>query len=325
MENGTGRTPPLSGGHPNPDLMTRREPLRRRAYLHLTGLAAAIGAAGCLGDNGDTDDADGTASDGTDTTDDDSSESTTGLLSTEVTDQPGDIADFESCVVTIDGTWIKPSGDLESDEGGDGDENESAGNETADSNGNESAGNESESEGENGLEEQDEDDVDQGEGRRYLEFEEPQEADLVQLQDGNTQLIDEREVETGEYQFLQLDVSSVDGILEDGEEAEVETPGNAPLQFNRAFEIRGDERTTFVGDFTPVRRGQSGRYLLQPVARRTDVIYEDDEPDETDDTETEAGNETTDGGNETEAGNGTDTDGDDGNETVSDDNEEADA
>lgn len=212
----------------------------RRTYLKTTGIAATAGMAGfagCLGN--------------------DSSNGSNGLLATRVTDQPGDIADFESCIVTIEGIWVKPGEPDDDDDEDDGDDDD-------------------------GVEEQDEEDVDQSDERQYHEFDEPQEADLVQLQDGNTQLIDDREIETGDYQFLQLDVSSVDGTLEDGGDAEVDTPGNAPLQFKRAFEVRESQRTVFTADFTPVRRGQTGRYLLQPVARRTSVEYEDIEDDDDD-------------------------------------------
>lgn len=210
--------------------------INRRTYLQSIGIAAAgIGLAGCS-----------------------DSAAATGTLATQVTDQPGDIADFDSCVVTIQGIWLKP-GENEDAEASD---DEQADNDSAE---------------DNGVEEQDEDDVDQSGGREYHEFDEPAEADLVELQDGNTQLIDEREIDVGNYQFLQLDVSDVEGVLENGDSATVETPGNAPLQFKHPFEIREDETTTFTGDFTPVRRGQTDRYLLQPVAKRTGVTYEGSE------------------------------------------------
>ena len=205
-------------------------PLHRRVYLKATGVAATVGVAGCLG----------------------ARSAATGTLSTSVTDQPGDIGDFESCVVTIQGIWIKPHGDNDEQDARAGPE----------ANG-------------DGIVEQSEGDIDRGEGRTYYEFDEPQEADLVDLQNGNTQLIDDREVPVGGYEFLQLDVTEVNGVLEGGEAATVETPGNAPLQFKQRFEIREGQRTTFVADFTPVRRGRTGRYLLQPVATGTAVVYEE--------------------------------------------------
>lgn len=209
--------------------------VRRRDYLKLTGgavAASSVGLAGCLG----------------------SDDNVTGTLATQVTDQPGDIADFQSCVVTIDGLWVKPYS-------GDGDDDD----ETDEEN------------GDDDIDEQNEDDVDQSDGRTYYEFDESQDADLVDLQGENTQLVDESELPVDEYEYLQLDIAAVDGTLENGDDATVKTPGNAPLQFNERFEIHDGKLTTFVADFTPVRRGQTDEYLLQPVARGTKVIYEDDE------------------------------------------------
>ena len=83
--------------------MTDRTPdldaLDRRTYLRATGAAAlgAAGLAGCVG-------------------------RATGTLATQVTDQPADIADFESLVVTVDGFWLGPEG-AEPEEDADG-ENE---------------------------------------------------------------------------------------------------------------------------------------------------------------------------------------------------------
>lgn len=217
----------------------------RREYLKATGavgLAGAIGLAGCS---------------------EETASNATGTLATAVKDAPGDIGDFESCVVTIEGIWLKPGSD--DDETTDVEETPTGdGNETAD----ETATDDEE------VTEQDEEDVDEGEGREYHEFEQPQEADLVQLQDGNSKLIDDREVPVGAYQFLQLDVSNVEGTLADGSEADVDTPGNAPLQFKHAFEVREGQRTVFTADFTPVKRGRTNRYLFQPVASGTGVTYE---------------------------------------------------
>ncbi|MEF8881731.1 MAG: DUF4382 domain-containing protein [Halapricum sp.] len=165
-----------------------------------------------------------------------SGDKATGTLATQVTDQPGDIADFESCAVTIVGMWLGPEGAEAGDEDGE---------EPAD--------------------------------REYHEYDEPQEADLVELQDEATQLVDERELETATYEFLQLDIDSVDATLKDESDATVEVPGEAPLTFNQAFEVREDTRTVFTGDFTPVQRGPDGSYVLQPVAQGITVEYEEEE------------------------------------------------
>jgi len=187
-------------------------PLHRRQYLKATAGAAVgtAGLAGCMGGG------------------------STGTLATQVTDQPGDIGDFESCVVTIAGLWVKPA------------ESTDTGTETGD-----------------------------GEGRERIDFAEPQEADLVELQDGNTKLVDETDLETGEYEFLQHDVDGVDATLKDGGDAQITTPGEAPLKFDQSFEIRADTRTLFTADFTPVKQGQQDSYVLQPVANGTSVEYEE--------------------------------------------------
>lgn len=211
--------------------------LDRRTYLKASGALAAVGSvgvAGCL--------------------DDASTVTATGTLTTQVTDQPGDIGDFESCMVTIQGLWAKPASDEDDSDETDGGDEET---ETPD----------------------------QSNAREYHEFDEPQEADLVQLQDGETQLVDDRDLAVGDYEYLQLDVTDVDGTLVDGGDPEVSTPGNAPLQFRHAFEIRADQRAVFTADFTPVRRGMTDSYLLKPVAQGTSVEYEDRETDESDDTD----------------------------------------
>ncbi|TKX75122.1 DUF4382 domain-containing protein [Halorubrum sp. GN11_10-6_MGM] len=242
--------------------MTDRTPdldaLDRRSYLQATGAAAlgAAGLAGCVG-------------------------RASGTLATQVTDQPADIDDFESLVVTVEGFWLGPEGaEPESDDSEtDGDDETDA----ADGNETDAGGNETDTaDDEDGEEES-------ADGREYHEFDEAQEADLVELQNGETQLIDERELQTGEYPYLQLDVSAADGTLTDGSDAPVDLPGNAPLKFNEAFEIRENTRTTFTADFAPVLRG-NGRYLLRPVPSGIEVEYEESSDDTTDD-----GNSTEDG------------------------------
>jgi len=197
--------------------------VNRRTYLETAGVAASASLlAGCSGSNGET-------------------TPTYGTLTTSVTDMPGDISDFETCVVTMAGVWVKPAD-------GDGTESEAEATESGTA----------------------------ADGRRYIEFDEPRTADLVQLQGSNTQSLGETEVETGAYQYLQLDVTGVTGTLDDGGEASVDTPGNAPLKFDAEFDIRAAERTHFVADFTPVQRG-TGSYVIRPVADGTTVLYGDAE------------------------------------------------
>lgn len=232
-----------------PDL----DAVSRRTYLQATGAAAlgAAGLAGCVG-------------------------KATGTLATRVTDQPADIGDFESLVVTVEGIWLGPEGAVS---GADGNETDG---ENATDDGDDVDGNE----------------TDDGEsepaGREYHEFDEAQEADLVQLQNGETQLIDERDLAVNSYQFLQLDVSNVDGTLEGGDEADVDLPGNAPLTFNEEFEVRENTLTSFTADFAPVRRG-NGSYLLRPVPQGIEVSYEESGDGADDD-----GSDADSDGNETE-------------------------
>jgi hypothetical protein len=72
------------------DSDAERQTASRRDYLRATGglaAAGAVGLAGCMG----------------------GAEATTGTLATQVSDQPGDIDDFESCLITIAGFWVAGS------------------------------------------------------------------------------------------------------------------------------------------------------------------------------------------------------------------------
>lgn len=175
--------------------------MQRRRYLKAAGaLAATAALAGCTGGGA------------------------TGTLTTKVSDQPGDIQDFETLVLRITTIYPKPA---------DGD-------------------------------------------RQTVDIDDT-EVDLVKLQGDESQSIGSTDLEAGEYEFLQLEVGEVvEATLKDGGEANVTTPGEAPLKFEKSFEIREGETTTFVADFTPVKKGQSGGYVLKPVADEVRVIYEGD-------------------------------------------------
>lgn len=267
----------------------KHRPITRRTYLAGAAAASVAGLAGCSSSDGD---------------------GATGRLATQVTDQPGDIADFESCVVTITGMWLGPAEgeDSESDEDeqmADESANDESANDDQMDDGESADGEETaDEEMDDGESADDEESEDEEGGRTYYEYDDPQEADLVNLQGEQTQLVDDRELDVGSHGFLQLEVDSVDATLENGESAQVEVPGNAPLKFNASFEIRESTRTLFTADFTPVKRGQTGRYNLQPVASGVTVEYEEveEETSEDDGEETDAGDDQTDGGdNETTA------------------------
>lgn len=187
--------------------------MRRREFLAATGTVTAAGLAGCSAITG----------------------AETGTLETSVSDQPGDIADFETLVLEITKVYAATTG----------------------------------SDGEDGT---------PAEGEREEIDIEDTEVDLVQLQGDASESIGTGELETGEYAYLQLEVGEVvDASLADGGgEATVTTPGEAPLKFNATFEIRAGETTSFLADFTPVKQGQSGRYILQPVADEVEVTYDDE-------------------------------------------------
>lgn len=190
--------------------------MQRREFVAATGTVAAAGLAGCSAITG----------------------AETGTLETSVSDQPGDISDFETLVLEITKLYAATS------------------------------------------EAEDEDGTPTGtpaEGERETIDIEDTQVDLVKLQGDASETIGSGELPTGEYQYLQLEVGEVvDASLADGGEATVQTPGEAPLKFNASFEIRAGETTGFLADFTPVKRGRSGSYILQPVADEVEVTYEDE-------------------------------------------------
>lgn len=69
-------------------------------------------------------------------------------------------------------------------------------------------------------------------------------------QDGETQILDECDLEAVEYHHFLLhpDTDGIDATLAEGSEATVETPGEVPLTFNVFIEIRDEIRTIFTAD-----------------------------------------------------------------------------
>lgn len=154
----------------------------------------------------------------------------TGTLATYVSDQPGDIGDFESCVVTITEVRIKPA-----------------------------------------------------DGEPITKSVDSVEADLVTLQGNQQKLVDKSDLAAGEYEYVHLSISNVEATLTGGDSANVMTAGEAGLKFqtfvvegeqSETFEIRPGETASFTADFTPIKQGKTGRYVLKPVADEVRVVYE---------------------------------------------------
>ena len=248
--------------------------MQRREYLIAAGGAVAGTAlAGCTGGNGNA--TDGGDENAGDTQADGNGGASRGTLAMQVTDQPGDIEDFESCVVTITEVRVKPDG---GDGGATATATSTAQRATDETVMNGTATNET------AINESDDRETTDADARGVQTHDiEDARADLVELQDGNTELVAELYLETGDYRFLQIVVSEVDATLEGGGEVEVTTPGNAPLKFNESFEIRTVTTTVFTADFTPVKRGNRDSYVLKPVAEGTEVEYEDDAESGTED------------------------------------------
>ena len=140
------------------------------------------------------------------------------------------------------------------------------------------------------------------EGRTEYEFDEEQIVDLTELAgEGETQLIDEdREIPVGRYNYLKLNAEVESATLAENrdtgpspgnsggtqgsDDPDVRIPGNAPVTFNKHFEIRSSYRTRFTADMAPIRTGppSTTRYIIRPVATGIEVTYEEIEENEND-------------------------------------------
>lgn len=222
--------------------------LDRRSYLKATGVAATVGVVGLAGCT--------------------TGSAETGFISTAVSDQPsgnvggGPIAidEFDSCEVTLEGLWLSPRSSLEGDSPPtNGTNTTQVGTQQQQNDTNDSV--------------EEPPTADEESGRTYYEFDSPITVDLVNLQGDAQSFVDEdREAPEGEYQYLQLNVAGVEGTV-NGESVNVDTPGNAPLQFNEPFEIRSGWRTSFTADMAPIKTGNQNRYIITPVPREITVTY----------------------------------------------------
>lgn len=127
-----------------------------------------------------------------------------------------------------------------------------------------------------------------GESGNWTEFAvDDRTVDLTELKGDNATLLQEYDLDTGNYTKVFIHVSEVDGTLTNGDSTDVKLP-SSKIQLNENFEIEANATVDFVYDITVVKRGNSGSYNIKPVASEsgTDVpikrVDEDEEADESD-------------------------------------------
>ncbi|WP_089669236.1 DUF4382 domain-containing protein [Halobacterium jilantaiense] len=101
-------------------------------------------------------------------------------------------------------------------------------------------------------------------------------VDLTELQGANATALGNISVPEGDYEKVFVHVGEVNGTLKTGEEVNVKLPSQK-LQLNENFTVGNGERVDFVFDITVFEAGNSGKYILKPVASEsgTDVPIED--------------------------------------------------
>ncbi len=119
----------------------------------------------------------------------------------------------------------------------------------------------------------------QGPERTVIEFDEPMIIDLLDFQNGERIiLLDEQELEPGEYQFIRLGVvEALSSIEVNGEVFDLTIPSGeqSGLQLNRGFTLGVATTSDFTIDFdvrrSVVRQG-NGEFRLRPTLRLVDSL-----------------------------------------------------
>jgi hypothetical protein len=115
-------------------------------------------------------------------------------------------------------------------------------------------------------------------------------VDLTKLQGANASALSSIDVEEGNYSKVFVYVSDINGTLENGEQVNVKLPSQK-LQLNKGFTIGANESVDFVYDITVFEAGNSGKYILKPVASESgtsdevEISVVDDEDERDDDAE----------------------------------------
>jgi len=100
-------------------------------------------------------------------------------------------------------------------------------------------------------------------------------VDLTQYRGANATLLGNLSVPEGDYSTVKMEVSTVEGTLENGSETEVKLPSGG-LNVPKGMTVSADEPVSFVFDVSVVKAGNSGGHILKPVVGEsgTDVPIE---------------------------------------------------
>jgi len=265
-------------------------------------LVLLVVTAGCVGGVGSGPVTDSSAGDGGDAGDGasdgsaGSADGESGTVNFYVSDRPNDMDDFEHLNVTVTTVrfhLVEPAGNGSDSVNG-------TATPTAAPNGTATvtatptvAADEAENRSEDEPVEEDDRDGDagdrddDGEDGRWVVREVPATTvDLTRLRGANATLVDRFDLPAGEYEQVVLDVSETSGTLTDGSSTEVKLPSER-LKLDQEFAVGNGEAVDFVYDVTVHRAGNSGKYILRPVASEsgTEIPIErvDDDGDDEDD------------------------------------------
>jgi cold shock CspA family protein len=225
-----------------------------------------------------------------------------GTVNFYVSDEKNAIEDFEHLNVTITKIGFQASGDAEAEAEGDadaeadGDDNETTTventttdasvNETSTTQASEAEDDEDETEESERDDEESENEDDSGDGEWVERQVDSRTVDLTQLQGANATMLGNITVPSGEYEQVFVHVSEVNGTLKTGEQVNVKLPSQK-LQLKEGFAVNSSNDVDFVFDITVFKAGNSGKYILKPVASESGTDVEIDDVDEREDDEDE--------------------------------------
>jgi hypothetical protein len=205
-----------------------------------------------------------------------------GTVSLYVSDERNAIGDFEHLNVTVEGVSFRRAGDdgnattgteapepAETTETGSDDVESDDRTGIPERNGTAEAGNGT---GTTDLGSDDGDEGDGGDGEWITREVSATTVDLTDLRGENATMLSRFDLPNGTYTRVRLHVAAVDGTLTSGEHVRVKLPSER-LRVDERFAVGDGDAVDFVFDATVFEAGESGKYVLKPVASEsgTDV------------------------------------------------------